>query len=170
MFGSKCTSIRVRTNTNAQWLPLIGFGKFPSGTHQTKNQKSQRKKKFDSPRGQQNTHTLIITNQQKQRKSSPVKAHRSNRRRRGTLRRPLRRPPRNGRSFPPSESSQRSINLLRSIAFDYGRSMFYWFFVAPLKQTDRVTHIHLHTYTHKYTEKPQTYASLQFSFHFAISI
>lgn len=62
-------SIRVRTNTNAQWLPLIGFGKFPSGTHQNKT-KSLNEKKFDSSRGQQNTHTHLLSQINKSREKA----------------------------------------------------------------------------------------------------
>lgn len=119
------------------------FGKFPF--RRTVNQKFRQK--FISPRGQQNT---TLTHTQKQRKlsgeSSTIVAtdaaffviivvvivH-----------------ARKGRSFPSSESSQRSINNKHLLV---GRSKFYWFFRCHWNR--QIAHIHTftHTYTHKYRE------------------
>lgn len=109
-------------------------------------------KKFSLPRGQQNTHTVTKHYETKAEKSSPVKAHRSNRHRRGILRHPLRRrPPRNGRSFPPSGSSQRSISLLKFIIL---RSIVVLLVLCCATKTDRSfspTFTHVHTQVHKET-------------------
>lgn len=115
------------------------------------------------------THTQTQNFETKPGKSSH---HRSNRRRHGILRRrPLRhrRPPRNGRSFPPSESSQRSINNSKQKYFVFFSTIDRCF---VLIETRKIVATHTHTCTHTSTQrnKPQTYASLQFSFHFAISI
>lgn len=142
----------LRTNTNARRLPRFWFGKF-SLRRPPKEKPKVSTKMFSSPRGQQNTNTHSITNQRNKSREKALQWSSSQQPTPSwhSRRRPLRRrPPRNGRSFPPSESSQRSINLLRSIVFVYGRSKFYWFFVCATK-TDR-SFTHTHTLTHVRTQ------------------
>lgn len=129
----------VCSHTNASASPPHSES-FPSGAQWTKSSV----KSFISPRGQQNT---TLTHTQKQRKLSGassttdatffviaivVVVH-----------------ARKGRSFPSSESSQRSINNKHLLV---GRSKFYWFFRCHWNR--QIAHIHTftHTYTHKYRE------------------